>query len=452
MVAIGNAVVIAAGSIWAGVGLAEGAVLVGLFCLAATIACTACLLVLRHGNLRLAGRLSVSIWLALLVYNALWLDTPTPDVPRSAHQYLLVLGMVSLLITRDDQAWFRHGVTLVSLATYGLLAGSHWSMGHAPPFGPEAHLAGAWFDHIVSVALLLVVMQVIHSDVVRRDGTAVELRDAILRDELTLHYQPLVNASGQVLGVEALVRWNHPQRGLIPPANFIPLAEECGLIGPLGEWVLRRGIAQLAAWQADADMPPLLLSVNVSAQQFEHPRFLPQLLGLLGRHGVQPSCLKLELTERMLAQDAQLVVDCMASLRDAGVQISLDDFGTGFSSLSMIKSLPLDQLKIDRSFVQNLGRAAKDDAIVRTIIGLGQTLGLDVIAEGVETPLQHQTLLRLGCHQFQGYLFGRPMPAQALRATLQPGSVIRPAVLQRRAAVPQPVDAAEPDTQPMPLG
>ncbi|OYV00647.1 MAG: hypothetical protein CFE45_08270 [Burkholderiales bacterium PBB5] len=371
---------------------------------------------------------------------------PTPDVPRSTHQYLLALGMASLLITRGDKAWFRHGVPLVSLLAYALLSGSHFSMIEHPPLGPTAHAVAAWFDHFVTVAVLLVVMHVMHSDVVRRDSAEAELRDAILRDELELHYQPQVDEVGHVLGIEALVRWNHPQRGQVAPGDFIPLAEDFGLINPLGEWVLRRACKQLAAWSEDPLMHRLVLSVNVSAQQFEQPQFVPQLLGLLARHGIAAPRLKLELTESALAQDLPTVAAKMQALRRAGVAISLDDFGTGFSSLSLLKHLPLDQLKIDRTFVRHLGRSAKDEAIVRTIIGLGQTRGLEVIAEGVETPLQRNTLLRLGCHRFQGFLFARPMPVAELEATLQPRPFERAAVLVQQAVTPVP------DTQPMALG
>jgi len=445
LIAIGNAVVVASALAWGAVLLASGATTGAAAYLAVAMASCGSLLLLRRGRLRVAGRVTLGVLLVFLLYNALWLSMPTPEVPRSTHGYLLALGMASLLITRGDKAWFRHGVPLVSLLAYALLAGSHFSMIDHPPLALQAHRLAAWFDHFVSVAVLLTVMHVMHSDVVRRDSAEAELRDAILRDELVLHYQPQVDEAGRVLGIEALVRWNHPQRGQIAPGSFIPMAEDCGLIGPLGEWVLRQACKQLAAWSDHPVMRSLVMSVNVSAQQFEQPQFVPQLLGLLGRHGIAAPRLKLELTESALAQDLPTVAAKMAVLRREGVLVSLDDFGTGFSSLSLLKHLPLDQLKIDRTFVRGLGRAAKDEAIVRTIIGLGQTLGLDVIAEGVETPLQRSTLLRLGCHHFQGFLFARPMPVAELEAALQPGPAEHLAVLAHQVVAPVA------DTQPMAL-
>lgn len=446
LIAIGDVVVVVSALAWGLVLYAAGTAIGAMAYLAVALACAGSLLLLHRGRLIAAGRIAVSVLLAFLIYNALWLSTPTPDVPRSTHQYLLALGLASLLITRGDRAWFRHGVPLVSLVAYALLSGSHFSMTDHSPLSPGAHQVAAWFDHFVSVAVLLTVMHVMHSDVVRREAAEIELRDAILRDELELHYQPQVDEGGQVLGIEALVRWNHPQRGQLAPGTFIPMAEECGLIGPLGEWVLRRACRQLAAWSSKREMRGLVLSVNVSAQQFEHPQFVPQLLGLLVQHRVAPSRLKLELTEGALARDLRAVATKMATLRREGVRISLDDFGTGFSSLSLLKNLPLDQLKIDRAFVRHLGRAAHDEAIARTIIGLGETLGLEVIAEGVETPLQYQTLQRLGCRHFQGFLFARPMALADLESALQPRPTERTAVLPQQRVEPTQ------DTLPMPLG
>ena len=213
-------------------------------------------------------------------------------------------------------------------------------------------------------------------------------------------------------GAEALVRWQHPRRGLVPPAEFIPLAEETGLILPLGDWVLETACAQLVAWATRPEMAHLTLAVNVSARQFRHPDFVEQVLAVLDHSGANPQKLKLELTESLLLDDVEDIIAKMTALKAHGVGFSLDDFGTGYSSLSYLKRLPLDQLKIDQSFVRDVLTDPDDAAIARTIVALAQSLGLDVIAEGVETEEQRDFLERNGCHAYQGYLFSRPLPLE----------------------------------------
>jgi len=237
-----------------------------------------------------------------------------------------------------------------------------------------------------------------------------DLREALQRNQLRLFYQPQVDAAGAVIGAEALVRWQHPQRGFVSPAEFIPLAEETGLILPLGLWVLESACAQLAVWAEQVGTRRFTVSVNVSARQFRQPNFVDQVLAVLASSGADPQRLKLELTESMLLDNVQGMIDRMGTLKDHGVGFSLDDFGTGYSSLSYLKRLPLDQLKIDQSFVRDLLTDPNDEVIARTIIALASTLGLSVIAEGVETAAQRDALAAQGCHAYQGYLFSRPLP------------------------------------------
>ena len=251
------------------------------------------------------------------------------------------------------------------------------------------------------------------------DGRAAlegELRDALAHDQMRLHYQPIVQLNGQISGAEALVRWQHPQRGMVLPGEFIGLAESTRLIIPLGRWVLHTAGMQLHAWQTDPAMAALTLAVNVSAQQFKDPDFVSHVTQALEQTGANPRQLKIELTESLLAHSVEDVIAKMTALRALGIAFSLDDFGTGYSSLSYLKRLPLTQLKIDQSFVRDVLDDPNDAAIARTIVALGGTLGLSVIAEGVETPGQHQFLRDIGCHAFQGYLFGRPMPVAELNA------------------------------------
>jgi diguanylate cyclase (GGDEF)-like protein/PAS domain S-box-containing protein len=237
-----------------------------------------------------------------------------------------------------------------------------------------------------------------------------DLRHGIANGELILHYQPQVNSDGGITGAEALVRWQHPRRGLVSPMEFIPLAEETGLILPLGRWVMEVACAQIAAWAEDEESAHLTLAVNVSALQFQQPDFVDEVLSLLARTGADPQKLKLELTESLLLSHIDSTIAKMAALNAQGLTFSLDDFGTGYSSLSYLRRLPLSQLKIDRSFVQYLLLDSNNAVIARTIIALGQNLGLNVIAEGVETWEQLEQLKMDGCAAFQGYLFGRPVP------------------------------------------
>ena len=237
-----------------------------------------------------------------------------------------------------------------------------------------------------------------------------DIRGGLALDEFMLYYQPQVDQQGQTFGAEALLRWKHPVRGMVSPAEFIPLAEETRLILPLGQWVLEAACAQLVAWASNPHAAHWKLSVNVSALQIAQPDFVEKVLQVVQRTGAPADRLKLEITESLLAHDIETVVHKMAALKAAGIGFSLDDFGTGFSSLSYLRRLPLDQLKIDQSFVRDLESNANDAVIARTIIALGHSLGLQIIAEGVETTAQRNILLGFGCDAFQGYLFGRPAP------------------------------------------
>ncbi|HJS88546.1 MAG TPA: EAL domain-containing protein [Steroidobacteraceae bacterium] len=247
-----------------------------------------------------------------------------------------------------------------------------------------------------------------------RAALELELRNAIAASQFVLHYQLQVDENGRELGAEALLRWNHPQRGLISPAQFIQLAEETHMILPMGQWVIDAACAQLAAWSYQARTRELSLAVNVSSLQFQQPEFIVQVLGAIRRHGVDARRLKLELTETLLQGDIERTVSTMNVLKAEGVQFALDDFGTGYSSLQYLKQLPLDQLKIDRSFVHQIAADPNDKAIVTTIVAIADRLGLDVIAEGVETREQLEVLRECGCSRYQGYLFGRPVPAESL--------------------------------------
>jgi diguanylate cyclase (GGDEF)-like protein/PAS domain S-box-containing protein len=250
--------------------------------------------------------------------------------------------------------------------------------------------------------------------VMERVALEKDLRCALHRQELRLYYQAQVRRDGQLLGAEALVRWQHPTRGMVSPVDFIPLAEESGLILPLGLWVLEEVCRQLALWAGQPGRSHLTLAVNVSGHQLRLSDFVPQVQAVIERTGAPPNRLKLELTESLLLEDKEDTIVKMTALKALGVQFSLDDFGTGYSSLAYLKRLPLDQLKIDQSFVQEMVTEPRDAAIVRAIVSLAESLELSVVAEGVETAEQRDCLARNGCHAYQGYLYGRPGPIEDL--------------------------------------
>ncbi len=256
---------------------------------------------------------------------------------------------------------------------------------------------------------------IMQAQVAKRTALEADLRQGIVRNELVLHYQPVVNPQARMVGVEALVRWLHPRRGMISPIEFIPVAEQTSLILPLGHWVLKAACNQLAAWAKQPELEHMTIAVNVSARQFRHPDFVQQVMALFEETGANPRRLKIELTESLLLTDTQDTTYKMTQLQAAGVSFSLDDFGTGYSSLSYLKVLPLQQLKIDQSFVRDVLTDPNDAAIARTVLALGQSLGFHVVAEGVETEGQREFLLDNGCNLFQGYLFGKPVPVQDLR-------------------------------------
>lgn len=245
-----------------------------------------------------------------------------------------------------------------------------------------------------------------------------DLRQALDNNELTLFYQPIVNEQKEILGFEALIRWFHPKHGPVSPSMFIPLAEQSGLILPIGEWVLKTACSQLAEWGEDLKHEACTVAVNVSARQLNQANFVETIKKVITLTGVRADRLRLELTESMLQDDVDNTIVKMKALRQLGVRFSLDDFGTGYSSLSYLKRLPLDTLKIDKSFVEDIFEDPSDAAIARTVIALAKSLDLDVVAEGVETAEQLEWLLKHGCKLFQGYLFSPPVPKDQLQRML----------------------------------
>ncbi len=256
---------------------------------------------------------------------------------------------------------------------------------------------------------------------VERQSIEASLRRALERQEFVLFYQPKINLhSGAIVGVEALIRWQHPERGLLLPAQFVPIAEDCGLILPIGRWVLREACLQARAW-LQAGLPVINIAVNTSALEFRARDFLDNICTILEETEMQPRCLEIELTESVLMLDTESTYSILHEIAELGIKLAIDDFGTGYSSLSYLRQFPINTLKIDQSFVNQITSNPDDNAIVTSVISLSKSLKQDVIAEGVETPEQCAFLLTQNCDEGQGYYFGRPMGAEALATLLQTG-------------------------------
>lgn len=259
----------------------------------------------------------------------------------------------------------------------------------------------------------------LNTQLAHRIGLEKELRRALQQNEMQLHYQPQVDLlSGRITGMEALLRWQHPQHGLIPPNEFIPLAEESGLIVPIGEWVLQEACRQITAWQKQG-LPAIPIAVNISARQFNHPSFLDSVANALAASHCDPALLELEVTESVFMCSTEHAYQAMVELREMGMRLAIDDFGTGYSSLTYLQRFPFDKLKIDRAFISAVTHNPDQASITLAIIAMARSLRLQTIAEGVETEAQAKYLRRHGCNQIQGYLFSHPLPAPEMAVLLQ---------------------------------
>ncbi len=352
--------------------------------------------------------LAVSLFIIFCIGAAIF-DVPTASTPRTMHIYFLLIGICCFIGFREERYVLSYGFPLVCFVAYVFFASSQWGIHTSYALSANERVVAAWMTSIIGMSVLFVIFHVMQSNPRQSSAMENDLCQALARNQFILHYQPQADENGQIMGAEALIRWHHPIRGFISPDEFIPLAEQIGLIGSMGHWVLETACAQLVSWSQKTETALLSLSVNVSAQEFKQEDYVSQVLSVIERSGANPSLLKLELTESMLVNDVDDIISKMTQLKAAGVRISLDDFGTGYSSLTYLRKLPLDQLKVDQSFIREMLSSPQDEAIVRTVVSLAQNMELDVIAEGVESEEQRQFLESIGCASIQGYLLSRPL-------------------------------------------
>lgn len=366
-------------------------------------------------QLSAAFALMVASVYVLVVLTCLYFDLPTAAAPRSTHLFLLPMGMCVFLYWREAPGLIRPLVAGLCFVTCLVLASSDVALSDQYGLPDSIRIGGTWVNNGLAIGLTFVLLHIMMSDIAIVSSLESDIRRGMNQGEFILVYQPQVSSKGAVVGAEALLRWQHPKRGLLGPAEFIAMAEQSGLIVRMGLESMEAACRLLVDLGKMPSSSHLTVSVNVSARQLRQPDFVSSVEAILKRTGVPENRLKLELTESLLVHDMDDIVQKMTALRPLGVGFSLDDFGTGYSSLSYLKRLPLDQLKIDQSFVRDVLTDANDAAIARTVISLGKSLGFAVIAEGVETEGQRDFLARNDCHFFQGYLFSRPLPEAQFR-------------------------------------
>ena len=364
----------------------------------------------RRHQLSAALFLSQLSFLAIIIVFCLLFDVPSAVAPRVSHLFLLVLALLGYINYQRENSRLQFALIVFCLATFVFFASTNLRVPYADPIADEFRIYGSWLNTIVAIIMLCGGVYAMQREFARNLDHARDLKAALTNREFELFYQPQVDQTGKLTGAEALLRWKRPGGGYVSPAEFIPVAEEAGFMPVIGDWVFNESCKTLVFWQQDAATRDLKLSVNVSVDQFMKDDFVDTVLARLTALEIDPTRLKLELTESMMADDVDLIVRKMSALRSAGVTISLDDFGTGYSSLSHLRRLPIHEIKIDRSFVQEAPGNKRNQLLLKSIFDIARTLDMSVVAEGIETKEQFLLLQSFGCTAFQGYYFGRPLP------------------------------------------
>ena len=375
-----------------------------------SLAALAGLGLVRQSLFRSASWLLIISGLLTVSAHALITDVPTPAVPRGVHLLLLPLAVVAVFLLQNERRGVRAVLPVLTLAVFAVFVSTSSTFGFTPIMSDLHRQIGLPLTAISAVAIIYATLRVNLNEVRERTALERDFARAIATSGLEVYLQAQCSSEGRIIGAEALMRWHHPKRGYISPAEFIPMAEHSGLIVPAGEFIMREVCAALSRWRDDPVLGQIAVSVNVSAAQLFSPALSTQLVEIVPRGLGQSGRLKFELTESIFVHDFAAVQALLERIRAEGVRISLDDFGTGFSSLSYLKKLPLDQIKVDQSFVRDMPEDARTSKIALTIIQLGGDLGLEVVAEGVEKLEQVLALKAMGCEIFQGFLFSRPIP------------------------------------------
>ncbi|WDQ99313.1 EAL domain-containing protein [Devosia sp. J2-20] len=364
---------------------------------------------IRRGHLTFGLLAAQAALMLIAIIMGLVLDVPTTDAPRVSHLYLLLIAALGYLNYQRENSRIQLALIGLCLLAFVVLASAPLASPYVLTMPDSLRVGGTWANAIFATTLLAASVHAMQAEFVRKDRFSRDLMAALWNDEFQLVFQPQVDLARATIGAEALLRWNSPQRGTVSPIEFIPQAEKLGLMIAIGGWVLEKGCYTLAQWGKIPQFRHLTLSVNVSASQLMHADFENFVRDTLVKTRANPRQLILELTESILVTDMELVIARLHRLRALGITISLDDFGTGFSSLSYLRRLPIQQIKIDRGFVQDAASTSQSTSLVKNVIRIGHDLDHDVLAEGVETMEQHTLLAQAGCTQFQGYLYGRPM-------------------------------------------
>lgn len=404
-----------------------------------------------HGRLTGAALLA-GLFLPVFIAVSCLFDNVPNGVHRATYMHFLAVAVGGYFVFRRGSVYMKY--VMPALCLIGFVVFSSTSIGfHDPSLVIPASAAeiGVWTNTLTAMVELVFIVVIMNADLSTRRMMDIEMRKAIANGDFELFYQPQINEVGKVVGVEALIRWRHAKMGNVPPVKFIALAEETGLIVPIGNWVLRAACAQLAQWEAHPETQHLTMAVNVSVSQFRQPDFVQSVTEIVRLSGVTPSKLKLELTESVFVDNVDETVAKMNALKAIGIVWSLDDFGTGYSSLSVLNSFPLGQIKIDKSFVGGMLTNASNMVVTEAIIQLACKLRLQVIAEGVETVEQLNRLREAGCLNYQGYLFSPPLDIEAFGKFLSRGATRVDPRSRHLPEVPAPDFVRGVTTLPSPL-
>ncbi|MFH7043799.1 putative bifunctional diguanylate cyclase/phosphodiesterase [Paucibacter sp. JuS9] len=375
----------------------------------------------QRKQVRLAGMIFLFVCLGFLLTVAGLADIPTVVAPRTLHLYMVPLTVYSVFLLQHERFAVRAAVVIIVLTCFAVLAMAPVDLAHEHFMNETQRRVGAVINVVSATVLLFMIIDIMLREAKETSALELDFARAVATGEIQAYLQAQCTADGRIVGAEALMRWRHSKRGYVSPAEFIPMAERSGLIVPAGEQIAAIVCKALHAWEDDPVLSQLTVSVNVSSAQLYSGASTTKLLGTVHEAETPPASLKFELTESMFVEDFEAVRSKMEQIRGQGIRMALDDFGTGFSSLAYLKLLPLDQIKVDQSFVRDLPGDASAAKIAATIVHLGEDLGLEVVAEGVENHAQLQALQAMGCRIFQGFLFSRPVPIEEFEALARSG-------------------------------